>query len=116
MWFIGLEFAKSENLNIDLTSDIQLFTENVNRHALNIKMLKEGMKIEAKHVKRKHLCNYISPGVLKRERKQALEKNLVNQKNGVESKKRMSDGGDEQAKKKTRVSDDVSVSSVREVN
>lgn len=26
MWFIGLEFQKSENLNIDLTYDIQSFT------------------------------------------------------------------------------------------
>lgn len=113
MWFIGLEFAKTENLNIDLTSDIQAFTENVNRHAINIKMLKEGMKVEAKHVKRKHLCSYISPGLLRRERKQSMEKNLANQKNGLESKKRLSEGGDDQTKKKSRVSDDVSASSVR---
>lgn len=26
MWFIGLVFKKTENLNIDLTSDIQSFT------------------------------------------------------------------------------------------
>lgn len=113
MWFIGLEFAKTENLNIDLTSDIQAFTENVNRHAINIKMLKDGMKVEAKHVKRKHLCHYLSPGLLRREKKQSVEKNLANQKNGIELRKRSLDGSDEQIKKKSRMSDDISTSSVR---
>ena len=28
MWFIGLVFAKAENLNIDLTYDINTFREN----------------------------------------------------------------------------------------
>lgn len=114
MWFIGLEFAKSENLNIDLTSDIQAFTENVNRHALNIKMLKDGMKVEAKHVKRKHLSHYISPGLLRREKKQSLEKNASNHKNGVDSRKRRSESSDEQGTKKKRLSDEVSASSVRQ--
>ncbi|KAJ4436069.1 hypothetical protein ANN_18696 [Periplaneta americana] len=30
MWFIGLVFAKTENLNVDLTYDIQSFTDSVN--------------------------------------------------------------------------------------
>ena len=28
MWFIGLVFAKTENLNVDLTYDIQNFTDS----------------------------------------------------------------------------------------
>jgi hypothetical protein len=28
MWFIGLVFAKTENLNVDLTYDIQSFTDS----------------------------------------------------------------------------------------
>jgi poly(A) polymerase len=79
MWFIGLVFAKTENLNVDLTYDIQSFTDSgmyssfifeykfcllklclivclffipVHRQAVQIKMLKDGMKIEARHVKR----------------------------------------------------------------
>lgn len=48
MWFIGLEFAKVENLNINLTNDIQLFTKMVNKHALGISMYKETMKLEAR--------------------------------------------------------------------
>lgn len=112
MWFIGLEFAKTENLNIDLTADIQAFTENMNRHAVNIKILKEGMKVEAKHVKRKHLSHYLSPGLLRREKKQSIEKNLANQ-----SKKRLSDGSEKQSiKKKPRMSDEVSASSVSQMN
>ena len=30
MWFIGLVFEKTENLNIDLTTDIQVFTAQGN--------------------------------------------------------------------------------------
>lgn len=88
MWFIGLEFAKSENLNVVLTYDIQSFTETVNRQALNIKLFKEGMKIEARHVKRKQLSQYLSPRILKRERKNSVNSSL---KNGSETRKRLSD-------------------------
>ncbi|KAF7989314.1 hypothetical protein HCN44_007988 [Aphidius gifuensis] len=69
MWFIGLQFAKSENLNIDLTYDIKSFVETIERHAEQISMLKEGMWIEAKHVKRKDLNQFLSPKLLKKERK-----------------------------------------------
>ncbi|GLV33739.1 hiiragi [Carabus blaptoides fortunei] len=89
MWFIGLEFAKSENLNVDLTYDIQSFTETVNRQAVIIKMLKEGMKIEARHVKRKQLHQYLEPSLIKRERKNSV--NNASVKNGVESRKRVAE-------------------------
>lgn len=69
LFFIGLEFAKGENLNVNLTFDIQNFTEQVNRHAANITLLKDGMRLEARHVRRKMLNQYISPLILKRERK-----------------------------------------------
>lgn len=55
MWFIGLEFKKMEGLNVNLTHDIQLFTENVNKHAVNIQLFKTTMKLEARHVKRKQV-------------------------------------------------------------
>ncbi|XP_044270148.1 poly(A) polymerase type 3 isoform X1 [Tribolium madens] len=103
MWFIGLEFAKSENLNVNLTYDIQQFTETVQNHALNISMLKEGMKLEARHVKRKQLYQYLSPSLLKRERKTSVKTN------GTESKKRLSDPGnsDENPNKKMRLSEEM---------
>lgn len=88
MWFIGLEFAKTENLNVDLTRDIQMFTKTVNKHAITIQMLKEGMRLEARHVKRKQLSQYLSPSLIKRERKSSITKS---QSNGTtESRKRLS--------------------------
>lgn len=96
MWFIGLLFAKSENLNVDLTYDIKSFSDTskflsikarqfytqlvlgiinrnviitVERQAEQISIMKEGMSIEAKHVKRKELHNFVAPHLLKRERK-----------------------------------------------
>lgn len=100
MWFIGLEFAKSENLNVVLTFDIKSFTDNVNRHAININMYKEGMKLEARHVKRKQLHQYLSPSLLKRERKNIAVERL-------EPRKRHSDGNDPNVPKKTRLSEEL---------
>lgn len=37
MWFVGLEFQKAENLNVDLTGDIQSFTNAVFNHAVSIR-------------------------------------------------------------------------------
>lgn len=69
MWFIGLEFQKSENLNVDLTDSIQSFTNSVHKHAVNIKMLKDGMEIEARHVRRRQLSQYLDKELLNRERR-----------------------------------------------
>lgn len=69
MWFIGLLFAKSENLNVDLTYDIKSFVDSILRQAEQLSMLKEGMWIEVKHVKKRDLHTYVSPSLLKRERK-----------------------------------------------
>ncbi|ALC41534.1 hrg [Drosophila busckii] len=78
LWFIGLEFERSDNLNIDLTENIQNFTEQVCQHGINIKMLKEGMTIDARHVKRKQLSLYLDPDFLKRERKSMESHNNFN--------------------------------------
>ncbi|XP_072843102.2 poly(A) polymerase gamma [Pogona vitticeps] len=72
MWFLGIIFKKMENaesVSIDLTYDIQSFTDAVYRQANNINMLKEGMKIEATHVKKKQLHNYLPANVLQRRKK-----------------------------------------------
>ncbi|XP_078146010.1 poly(A) polymerase beta isoform X1 [Centroberyx gerrardi] len=58
MWVIGIVFKKlegSENRNIDLTFDIQSFTDTVYRQAISSKMFEQEMKISAMHVKRKQL-------------------------------------------------------------
>lgn len=112
MWFIGLEFAKSENLNVDLTYDIQSFTETVNRQAVMIKMLKEGMKIEARHVKRKQLHQYLEPSLIKRERKNSVNSSSV--KNGTESRKRLSDTPIDNCNiKRTKLPDEIQVCGIR---
>lgn len=86
MWFIGLEFQKTENLNVDLTESIQSFTNSVHKHAVNIKMLKDGMEIEARHVRRKQLSQYLDKELLNRERKNT-EPTLTSL---LEAKKRLS--------------------------
>ncbi|XP_045507790.1 poly(A) polymerase type 3 isoform X1 [Colias croceus] len=67
MWFIGLVFDKT-NVNVDLTYDILSFTKVVHYQAEITNMLREGMTIEARHVRRKQLHQYLSPSLLKRER------------------------------------------------
>ncbi|XP_074844594.1 poly(A) polymerase gamma [Carettochelys insculpta] len=75
MWFLGIIFKKMENsesVNIDLTYDIQSFTDTVHRQANNINMLKEGMKIEATHVKKKQLHYYLPGEILQKRKKQSI--------------------------------------------
>ncbi|XP_022121773.2 poly(A) polymerase type 3 isoform X1 [Pieris rapae] len=67
MWFIGLVFDKT-NVNVDLTHDILSFTKVVHYQAETTNMLREGMTIEARHVRRKQLHQYLSPSLIKRER------------------------------------------------
>ncbi|XP_038201807.1 poly(A) polymerase gamma isoform X2 [Arvicola amphibius] len=72
MWFLGIIFRRVENaesVNIDLTYDIQSFTDTVYRQANNINMLKDGMKIEATHVKKKQLHHYLPAEILQKKKK-----------------------------------------------
>ncbi|XP_062850860.1 poly(A) polymerase gamma [Trichomycterus rosablanca] len=75
MWFIGIIFKKLENtdcVNIDLTYDIQSFTDTVYRQASNINMLKDGMTIEATHVRKKQLHQYLPADLVHRGKKKSL--------------------------------------------
>ncbi|KAH3854981.1 hypothetical protein DPMN_097541 [Dreissena polymorpha] len=65
-WFIGLSFNKIENQNVDLTFDIQTFTNTIYKHALHIKLYKEDMTVEIRHVKRKSLGMFVPSEVLAR--------------------------------------------------
>ncbi|CAJ1066915.1 poly(A) polymerase gamma isoform X2 [Xyrichtys novacula] len=88
MWFIGISFKKVENaesVNIDLTYDIQSFTDTVYRQANNINMLKEGMKIEATHVKKKQLHQYLPPELVQKKKRSIAELNRSS--NGGSSKR-----------------------------
>ncbi|KAL5288536.1 hrg family protein [Megaselia abdita] len=78
MWFIGLEFERTENLNVDLTESIQNFTQQVHNQAVHIKMLRDGMMIEARHVKRKQLNQYLEADFLKQEKRSMESHNEFN--------------------------------------
>ncbi|XP_028809182.1 LOW QUALITY PROTEIN: poly(A) polymerase alpha [Denticeps clupeoides] len=72
MWVIGLVFKKmegSENLNVDLTIDIQSFTDTVYRQAVSSKMFEQDMKITAKHVRRKQLHQLLPNQVIQRSKR-----------------------------------------------
>ncbi|KAK1160584.1 poly(A) polymerase type 3-like isoform X1 [Acipenser oxyrinchus oxyrinchus] len=76
MWVIGIVFKKmesSENLNVDLTYDIQSFTDTVYRQAINSKMFEPDMKITAMHVKRKQLHQLLPNLVIQKRRKHSTE-------------------------------------------
>uniref|UniRef100_A0A2K5JKU5 polynucleotide adenylyltransferase n=1 Tax=Colobus angolensis palliatus TaxID=336983 RepID=A0A2K5JKU5_COLAP len=89
MWFLGIIFRRVENaesVNIDLTYDIQSFTDTVYRQANNINMLKEGMKIEATHVKKKQLHHYLPAEILQKKKKQSLS-DVSRSSGGLQSKR-----------------------------
>ncbi|GAB1297772.1 Poly(A) polymerase alpha [Apodemus speciosus] len=76
MWVIGLVFKKtenSENLSVDLTYDIQSFTDTVYRQAINSKMFELDMKIAAMHVKRKQLHQLLPSHVFQKRKKHSTE-------------------------------------------
>ncbi|KAL5009418.1 hypothetical protein ScPMuIL_014999 [Solemya velum] len=73
-WFIGLTFKKVESTNVDLTYDIQSFTDVVYTQAVHIKLFQDGMKVEIKHVKRKQLDQYVPQDVLQRGRTRERKK------------------------------------------
>ncbi|XP_029449582.1 poly(A) polymerase gamma isoform X2 [Rhinatrema bivittatum] len=93
MWFLGINFKKMENaesVNIDLTYDIQSFTDTVYRQANNINMLKEGMRIEATHVKKKQLHFFLPAEIVQKKKKSIPD---INQNaGGLESKRKSLDG------------------------
>ncbi|NXX50834.1 PAPOG polymerase, partial [Tricholaema leucomelas] len=75
MWFLGIVFKKvekGERVNIDLTSVVQSFTDTVYRQANSLNMLKEDMKIEVAHVKRKHLHYFLPAETLQKRKKRSM--------------------------------------------
>lgn len=119
MWFIGMDFKKTENLNVDLTECIQGFTNLVHKHATNIILQKEGMEIEVRHVRRKQLATYLDKEILNRERKSmdASSPAVTNTKKRVSTETSQSQQQQQQeTPKRTRTSESVSVDRVDRVD
>ncbi|KFV42218.1 Poly(A) polymerase gamma, partial [Tyto alba] len=94
MWFLGIVFRKVENaesVNVDLTYVIQSFTDTVYRQANNLNVLKEGMTIEAAHVKRKHLHYFLPAEILQKRKKQSMP-DISQTVSGLQCKRTSSDG------------------------
>ena len=61
-WFIGLHFSPTrERLNLDLTENARNLRDVIFRQAENIKILKDGMDIEVRVLKRKDLPSVLPP-------------------------------------------------------
>ncbi|XP_063720005.1 poly(A) polymerase beta-like isoform X2 [Symsagittifera roscoffensis] len=66
-WFIGITFDQNAltTTNVDLTYEIQSFSQTVHHSAYKNGLLKPGMTIEARYVKKKDLQQYLPQNVLK---------------------------------------------------
>uniref|UniRef100_H0WDG0 polynucleotide adenylyltransferase n=1 Tax=Cavia porcellus TaxID=10141 RepID=H0WDG0_CAVPO len=76
MWVIGLVLKKPENseiLNLDLTYDIQSFTDTVYRQAIHSKMFEVDMKIAAMHLRKKELHQLLPDHVLQKKKTHSAE-------------------------------------------
>nr|CAB3264648.1 poly(A) polymerase beta [Phallusia mammillata] len=59
-WFLGLRFVKDLiRTDINLTNDIQAFTDTLHRQAHSSKVYKDDMKVEATYARRNHLSPYL---------------------------------------------------------
>ncbi|RUS80340.1 hypothetical protein EGW08_011909 [Elysia chlorotica] len=65
-WFIGLIFEISSQscANVDLTYDIQSFSDIVHQQAIKLNLYKEGMKVEIQYVKKRNLDQFVPPQIL----------------------------------------------------
>uniref|UniRef100_A0A673IQU3 Poly(A) polymerase n=1 Tax=Sinocyclocheilus rhinocerous TaxID=307959 RepID=A0A673IQU3_9TELE len=85
IWVIGVVFKKMEgpeNLNVDLTFDIQSFTDTVYRQAITSKMFEADMKITAMHVKRKQLQQLLPKVAIQRSKRKASVHLLFSKSSG----------------------------------
>ncbi|XP_050037407.1 poly(A) polymerase beta isoform X2 [Dermacentor andersoni] len=77
MWFIGLQFNKTEHVNIDLTYDTRSFVDTVKRQATAINIFKQDMEVDIKYVRRRELVKYLPQSVLNRSKKKGNKTNAT---------------------------------------
>lgn len=73
MWFIGLQFNKTEHVNIDLTYDTRSFVDTVKRQATAINILKQDMEVDIKYVRRRELAKYLPAHVVTQSKKKGIK-------------------------------------------
>ena len=66
-WFLGLSFYKTDvhTPNINITPDIQRFTDQVHHLAMNQNTFKPDMRVEIRHVRRKQLAPFLPDEIAK---------------------------------------------------
>lgn len=67
-WFIGIEFERVDNLNIDLSENIHGFKHSVYKQADTNNIQKEGMELAVRYLRRKQLDDYVDKELLNRDR------------------------------------------------
>jgi poly(A) polymerase len=97
-WFVGLNFQKEQvpaGQTINLTDDIQRFTDVVYQHAKQSGMYKETMSITCEYCKRKEITDMISPDkkawlkdCLRNPKKQKSKKSDHNNNSNTNGKKK----------------------------
>jgi len=100
-WFIGLSFNLTPSggsvpgANVDLTYDIQSFSDIVHKQAMHINLYKEGMKVEINYVKKKHLTQFVSQEIMNlgRSRKRISMDNKAQRRISESDKMSVSSGG-----------------------
>ncbi|XP_041353058.1 poly(A) polymerase type 3-like isoform X2 [Gigantopelta aegis] len=73
-WFVGLSFHSTQSSNIDLTYDIQSFSDIVHKQAIHLGLFKDDMKVEISYVKRKQLEQFVPLEIIQRGGKPVKEK------------------------------------------
>jgi poly(A) polymerase len=67
-WFIGLVFGfvgPEPGAKVDLSFDIESFSDVVRTQAIQTNLYKEGMKVEIQYVRKRSLSQFVSPEILK---------------------------------------------------
>lgn len=81
-WFLGLSFYKADvQPNINITPDIQRFTDQVHHLAMSQNTFKPDMRVEIRHVRRKQLAPFLPDEIaktIKTTKDKAKKKSLTN--------------------------------------
>lgn len=87
MWFIGLQFIRTKNLNVDFTENILNFTTTVYHLAEKLNVLSESMEIEIRHISRKQLDEYLNSDFINQEREYTHRENISQNSNPMTEKR-----------------------------